>query len=553
VKKYTVVHLFSGSGGCTLGFQRAGLRSLGSFDFDAKACRDLDRLTGTPVFCVDLQTMKPAELAAYACGECPDVVVGSPPCKSFSGCMPAARATEGRYVNMSLLAVWGVELVLKAWAPKMPRIILIENVPQMATRGRSVVEQVTHLLRKAGYSVDVRSHCCGKKGGLAQRRKRLLIVARHAETCPDFLRQPPDKPLRTVGEVLGALPSPAAAHGDEMHRLPLLSTLNWLRLAAIRAGKDWRDLPAEIVIGGERTDPRANLGPHAHSGIYGVEDSTGPAHVVTGNARPGSTWGGVADPRVRRGEGEPGSWGAKGHPDHFGVGDWTDTAPTVRGRQEVQTSRTSVADPRLAERAQRQNGGFGVEDFEGSARAVLGEGSVRNTPASVADPRLDYSPRRGSFGVVDDDDAAPVVRGCHDVRQAPAAVVDPRGWPTPTHQLARQADGRLVLYGPPLDLTSRRPCLLVIRAPDGTWHRPMTDRELAVLQGFPVDCHLEGPSSSGKGTPGRREHIGNAIPAPAAEAFGREVVATLAASDAGEIRLLAGGDIWVEPEERAAV
>lgn len=42
----TVVHLFAGSGGCTLGFQRAGFHSLGSIDCDAKACRDLERLTG---------------------------------------------------------------------------------------------------------------------------------------------------------------------------------------------------------------------------------------------------------------------------------------------------------------------------------------------------------------------------------------------------------------------------------------------------------------------------------------------------------------------------
>ena len=33
----TVLHLFAGSGGCTLGFQRAGFRSLGSLDFDAVA------------------------------------------------------------------------------------------------------------------------------------------------------------------------------------------------------------------------------------------------------------------------------------------------------------------------------------------------------------------------------------------------------------------------------------------------------------------------------------------------------------------------------------
>lgn len=470
MKKYTVVHLFSGSGGCTLGFQRAGLRSLGSFDCDAKACRDLARLT-TPVFCVDLQAMKPAELAAYTHGECPDVVVGSPPCKSFSGCMPAARATEG---------------------------------PTLSVRARAPDRE-----------------------------------ERHVDVAP------------------------------------------WLRLAAIRAGKDWRDLPPEIVIGGDASarhagkmgveqwdgeahtvtgagnrvvsgwsavaDPRLAERAQRQNGGFGVEDFQGSARAVLGEGSVRNTPASVADPRVHRGEGEPGSWGAKGHPDHFGVGVWTDTAPTVRGRQEVQTSRTSVADPRP------RNGHYGVIESDKPAGTVIGYHAHDRAPASVADPRLDYSPRRGSFGVVDDGEAAPVVRGCHDVRQAPAAVVDPRGWPTPTHQLVQGADGRLMLYGPPLDLKSKRPVFLVIRAPDGTWHRPMTDRELAVLQGFPADCILDGPSSSGKGTPGRREHIGNAIPAPAAEAFGREVVATLAASDAGEVRLLAGGDIWVEPEERAAV
>ena len=62
----TVVHLYAGSGGCTLGFQRAGFRSLGSFDFDARACRDLERLTGGPAFCRDLAAMQPAEMRATA-------------------------------------------------------------------------------------------------------------------------------------------------------------------------------------------------------------------------------------------------------------------------------------------------------------------------------------------------------------------------------------------------------------------------------------------------------------------------------------------------------
>lgn len=511
----TVVHLFAGSGGCTLGFQRAGFQSLGSFDFDPAACRDLERLTGGPAFCVDLAAMQPGELLALTKGECPDVVVMSPPCKSFSGCMPAARAIEAHYVDMSQLAVRGLFLVLEAWAPKRPRLILLENVPRIQTRGAALLAQVVQLLQRSGYTTDQRTHDCGVLGGLAQHRERFLLVARHLETCTDVLRKPPPQRVRTVGEVLLPLPSPAAAHGDPMHRLPLLSPLNWLRLAAIRAGKDWRDLPAAIRLGGESVA--------RHDGKLGVERWNGAAHtVIARGSRPGSTW-------------------------------------------------ASTADPRLGDRPSRQNGGFGVEDPEAAAHAVLGEGTVRNTRASYADPRLGCEPRNGAFGVIADDAPsgtvvadprlhheprrgtmgvldpaapAPTVRARHEPRQAPAAVVDDRGWPVPTHALVREGDD-LVLYGPAIDLTTKRPCLLVIRAPDGSWHRPLTDRELAVLQGFPADCQLEGPSSSSRnGGAGRREHIGNAIPPPTAEAIAREAAATLRSS--AQAGLLVGGDVWVE-------
>lgn len=630
----TVVHLFAGVGGCTLGFKRAGFRSLGSVDFDAKACRDLERLTGGPAFCRDLAAMQPAEMRALT-GACPDVVVMSPPCKSFSGCMPAARAGEDRYVDMSQLAVRGVFLALEAWAPALPKIILLENVPRIQTRGAELLAQVVSLLQRYGYTTDQRTHDCGELGGLAQRRERFLLVARHLERCPDVLRKPPAQRVRKVGEVLGVLPSPAADHGDEMHRLPLLSPLNWLRLAAIRAGKDWRDLPPAIRLGGDA---------HArHDGKLGVERWDDAAHTVIGRgSRPGSTWASTADPRVGW---DPAVHG--GRPDSYGVGSWSATSPTVRGRSDIQTSRgsiadprlaesatrfkgkygvggwdnvghtvigagaqpalghASVADPRLAERAARQNGGFGVEAFDDAAHAVLGEGSVRNTRASVADPRLGCEPRNGHYGVISSDEPsptiighhqhdrapasvadprlsyrsadrvaqadrrkagrghsgrgdfgvldpaapAPTIRARHHVRQAPAAVVDNRGWPVPTHELVREGDD-LVLYGPELDLKSTRPVLLVIRAPDGTWHRPLTDRELATLQGFPLDCQLEGPSSSSrKGGAGRREHIGNAIPPPTAEAIAREVAATLRSTRAAGF--LVGGDVWVQPEEAA--
>lgn len=582
----TVVHMFAGSGGCTLGFQRAGFRSLGSFDFDPAACRDLVRLTGGPAFCRDLAKLEPGDMNRDTGGVCPDVVVMSAPCKSFSGCMPAARAGEAHYVDMSQLAIRGMFLALEAWGKAKPKIILLENVPRIQTRGASLLAQIVALLQRYGYATDQRTHDCGELGGLAQHRERFLLVARHMETCPDFLRVPEPQRVRSVAEVLfDTLPSPAADHGDEMHRLPLLSAMNWLRLAAIRAGKDWRDLPSEIRLGGERVDPGVGFGgKNTHSGIMGVESQAEPAHTVTGNARVQANRGAVADPRVGWDEGLH-----SGRPDSWGVVDPAKPSLTVRGRQHVQSSRASVADPRLAFRAMRQNGGMGVEDGEAPAHAVLGEGTVRNTrasvadprivceprsgaygmldgsepaatvvghhkhdnsPGSVADPRLSHEPRRGTMGVLDPDAPAPTVRGHHSMRQAASAVVDARGWPVPTHELVIE-DGAFVLYGPAIDLESKRPCLLVIRAPDGTWHRPMTDRELACLQGFPLDCQLEGPSSSSKAKTGRREHIGNAIPPPTAEAIAREVKHTLEVSAAGSFRLLASGLVWVSPEQGA--
>jgi len=580
MRELTVLHLFSGIGGCTRGMQVAGFKSVGSVDIDGRAIEQLKRWTGTPGYVADIAAMQPADLLALV-PRSPDLLIMSPPCKSFSGCMPASRAGEERYVDMSQLAVRATFLALETW-PTPPGLILIENVPRIRTRGAPLLEQIVKTLQRYGYETNQDTHNCREIGGGPQDRVRFLLVARHRERVPDFWRKPPKQAGMTVGDALLHLPSPVAAHGDPMHALPLLSPLNWLRLAAIRAGRDWRDLPAAIRLGGDATA--------RHSGILGVEGADAPAHTVTGNARTMGTWGGVADPRV--------AWDRsthKGRPDSFGVERLDRPAHTIRGRQEVQTSRRSVVDPRLAERAGRQNGGFGVEAADRPAHAVLAEGTTRNTRASVADPRLTCSPRAGAYGVQDPGEAAgavlghhshdnaagsladprlahephrgaygvvelvgaaPTVRGHQDVRQAPGAVVDARGWPVATHVLAVEGD-ELVLYGPAIDLTSKRPCLLVIEtfvddptAERGVWHRPMTPRELFSLQDGDESFVVEGPRSSSKTQAGIIEWIGNMIPVRTATAIGLAAKACLLSTQsAGFLR---GQDVWVAPKKEQA-
>ena len=125
--------------------------------------------------------------------------------------------------------------------------------------------------------------------------------------------------------------------------------------------------------------------------------------------------------------------------------------------------------------------------------------------------------------------------------------------PEPTHWLVRDEHGGLVLLGPEIKDWDEI-CYLVIMTEDEpgvwSWHRPMTDLELAVLQSLPAEHNgemlaLHGPSGK------RREHIGNMLPKAVARAIARACRATLDQPHA-TFQLVGKGKIWVRPKRREA-
>jgi len=85
----------------------------------------------------------------------------------------------------------------------------------------------------------------------------------------------------------------------------------------------------------------------------------------------------------------------------------------------------------------------------------------------------------------------------------------------------------------------------VIRALDGTWHRPFTTLELAALQDL-VDPE-ELFAFHGTSDQQHRERIGNAVPGGAAAAIGSVIGQTLLLAWAGETFKLSDTPIWVQP------
>lgn len=532
-REVTILHLFSGIGGAAIGFQEAHaeyrgvhgkFRTLAGIDVDPLACQDFEMLTGAKAVPLDLFSrqdyiafhgnMPPedwkettAEDIRTACGgENPDVIFLSPPCKGFSGLLPADKAKSEKYQALNRLVVRGLALCLEAFADDLPKIIMLENVPRITTRGKTLLMQVKRLLGIFGYLFHEGYHDCGELGGLGQRRKRYLLIARLPAKMTAFVYQPPKQQLKTIGDIIGPLPLPDAPECGPMHRLPRLQWKTWVRLALIPAGGDWRDLE--------------NIGPYAieyvprGGGSHGVQDWSKPSATVTGTAKVnGSNAACVADPRLKPRDTR--------HPGIYRVTRFDEPAPCVTGARFGSGS-PAVADPRLNPKSPKFNHSYKMSSWHETSGAIAGGSGPSSGALAVDDPRITCRPRNGVLGVRKWDEPSTTVTGNGDIHAGSSAVADPRV---------------------PRDSENGK---WIIISEDGTWHRPLTTYELVALQGFPLVVDGKPLVLAGNSDARWREAIGNAVPPAAMKAAGTEILKAILVSSFGEWTL-GSTEAWVAP------
>lgn len=586
-------HLFAGLGGGAKGFNRAQprvgnlqakFRCIGGIDVDAAATRDFQRLAGVPGTVLDLfdrdqyrdfhgkepppewREAGPAEIQRAAGGERPHIVFLSAPCKGFSGLLSETRSKTAKYLALNRLTLRGIWLMLEAWKNDPPELIVFENVPRIATRGRHLLDQIVDLLRAYGYAVAETTHDCGELGELAQSRKRFLLVARHVEKVAPFLYEPEKRPLRAVGTVLGRMPLPGDLIAGPMHRVPSLQWKTWVRLAFVEAGSDWRSLNRLSIENGHLRDYL--LVPEMHRGAYGVRAWDEPSGVVASASRPGNGTFSVADPRFD----QSAAWN-DGHA--YGVNSWNEASSTITSKLAPGTGYGSVADPRHAGTPKHSNefrvvrwdreagavtsahgtgqcvadprragshfGKYAVTPWEGPAGTVISGSTTGQGAFAVADPRSGMSPQRaayltgGHYGVIPWDATSGAVSSAATHDAGRWSVADPRVSTSPASNEAPKVDMP----------TPDQKLVAMIRSEDGTWHRPFTTLELAALQSL-VDpeeqMELDGLSDSAW-----RERVGNAVPPAAAEAIAHVMGTTLLLAWSGETFILSAQPIWVRP------
>lgn len=541
---YNSFGMCSGLGGGAKGFKKAmsqvGAKTatwkcIGGIDNDPAAARDFHKLVGVPCTVMDLFTRQQyvafhgkepphgwreatAEDIRRAAGyEHPHSVFISSPCKGASGLLAESLSRTPKYQALNELTLRCVWLMCEAWKDDPVELIVFENVPRLATRGRHLLDQIKKLLAYYGYAVNETSHDCGLIGGLAQSRKRFLMVARHTAKVPAFLYEPPMKRLQGVGTVLGRMPLPGDLAGGPMHRVPSLQWKTWVRLAFVEAGSDWRSLNKLAVEDGYLRDYLIVPEYREGSGFLGVRKWEEPSGTVAGRSGPTNGAFSVADVRFSQSQ----KWN---HGQAYGVLRYGDTSGAIAGQQAPGQGYYTVADPRHLG-TPKHNNEFRIAHWDRSANAVTG---AHGTGQCVADPRPGMRRERGDnyltgghYGVVGwgESSGAVSASACHDNGR----------WSVADHRLPAANDKTVA----------------IIRALDGTWHRPFTTLELAALQSLiePEEyLELDGLSDQAW-----RERIGNAVPPDAAQAIAEVMGTTLLLAESGETFQLSATPVWVRP------
>ncbi|MBN8901431.1 MAG: DNA cytosine methyltransferase [Rhodospirillales bacterium] len=618
-------HLFCGLGGGAKGFNNgharvgsleAKFRCIGGIDNDPAAIRDFNKLAGVPGTVLDLFSREQyvafhgqqppmgwreatvSDIHAAANYEVPDIVFTSSPCKGFSGLLSETRSKTDKYQALNKLTLRGIWLAMEAWKDDPVPLIVFENVPRIANRGRPLLDQIVGLLKHYGYAVAETTHDCGELGGLAQSRKRFLLVARHMQKVPPFLYEPEKRPLRAVGDVLEKLPIPGLGIGGPMHRVPSLQWKTWVRLAFVEAGGDWRSLNKLRVEDGKLKD--FLIVPEYRAGYLGVNRWSESAGTVAGRSSPSNGAFSIADPRY---DGQ--DYGS------FGVLNWAQTSGTITSQRSPGQGTFSVSDPRMNDGTaeNRHESVFRIVRWDEAAGRISSGHGPSSGGQSVADPRPAWENRFGNLAVTDWDKAAnTVIAGGKGVQGGWQSVADPRyaegamgqlgnkmrviDWasqiptvtgsdrvgsgamsvPDPRAMHREKGDNYLtgghygvVPWNGSTGAVSASAChdnggwsvadprlsgatdqlVAVIRALDGTWHRPFTTLELAGLQSL-IDpeefLELDGLSDSAW-----RERIGNAVPSDAAAAIASVMGHSLLLAATGQTFMLSNTPIWVRP------
>ncbi len=176
-KDFTMIDLFAGAGGLTLGFRGAGFTPILGVERESAFAETYAANFGRHCIASDVERFADEEARDHSA----DIVIGGPPCQGFSN-LTQNRANDPRRV------LW--RDYLKVVEKVDAKVFVVENVPNLLTsdEGRALIREA----RQLGYRIDDSSHgvLLASDHGVPQNRRRAFIVGSRIGAIP--LPEPSD-------------------------------------------------------------------------------------------------------------------------------------------------------------------------------------------------------------------------------------------------------------------------------------------------------------------------------------------------------------------------
>lgn len=238
--RIAAVDLFCGIGGLSYGLATAGVNVVAGIDVDGSCKFPFEaNMDGAQFIQRDICDVTAEELSGFWPEGATRLLAGCAPCQPFSSYRKGVSSSNDD--RWGLLHEFG-RLVKET----QPEFVTTENVPRI--EGKAVFADFVAMLEDLEYSVDSGVRRCTDYG-LAQNRRRLVLVASRIGTAAVPGGDQSDQPPKTVRQAIGNLPAIEAGSADEadpVHRSRGLSTLNRKRMEASTPGGTWRDWDEEL-------------------------------------------------------------------------------------------------------------------------------------------------------------------------------------------------------------------------------------------------------------------------------------------------------------------
>jgi DNA (cytosine-5)-methyltransferase 1 len=251
----TAIDIFAGMGGLTLGLKRAGFRVVVGVEVDEEVAKTYEENHPEVLLLKeDVRKVHGKDILDAVGLEKVDLIAGCPPCQGFSRLTDKYHREDPR--NNLIFEM------LRLVKELNPRIVMLENVPGLAVRGKSKLNKFVRTLEILGYVPNYAVLNLANYG-VPQSRRRLVLLAgkRFRIEFPEETHSKVGKasgglkPWLTLKQVIGQMENPvklskALKNGGpskfNWHVVRDLKPLTRRRIKAIKAGESRRYLPKSL-------------------------------------------------------------------------------------------------------------------------------------------------------------------------------------------------------------------------------------------------------------------------------------------------------------------